>query len=408
MLGDNSDDKSVFAASSVQAPQNVSKLGRPAKVAVTGGMPMAVPTIDPALLTMFDVVRARDPDDLSGKLRVTERVAKSSRIYTYQLQDSALWRVRFDQPIFTLATRSVGSILASYVDSSFATNVSVDGDEGDLFCFTTMLTGQTTLVQNGNSTTAADNCGLAWRPSPSTRLFMSDDNARTNAFFKVADIEGALEHMLDENLRQPLDFDPNLDWSSGLAASLKRQLDFVMHEFQREDGVASNPVALASLTDLLVSLVLRGAPHNYASRLDRGPYSAVPAYVRRAEDFMRANGVEPIRMSQVAAAAGCSLRTLGAVFNHFRGRTPLGALHAIRLDLARDELTLGTSGATVTAVARRYGFTNATRFANAFCRRFGETPSEAARRASVRGTLVPPCPANGTQRSALKAPAPRS
>jgi transcriptional regulator GlxA family with amidase domain len=94
---------------------------------------------------------------------------------------------------------------------------------------------------------------------------------------------------------------------------------------------------------------------------------------------MRANGTEPIRMAHVAAAAGCSVRTSGHVFKHFRGSTPLGMLHVIRLELARDDLVLGESDASVTAVARRYGFTNSARFAAAFRRRFGETPSEAAR-----------------------------
>jgi len=346
---------------------------------------MAAPMIDPALLAMFDVVRARHPGDLDGRVRVTERVAKSERIYTYQLQNRALWSATFDKPIFTLATRAAGSILASYADSSFATDVSVDGDEGDLFCFTTMLSGHITLVKNGNSTTTMDGRGLVWRPGPGGRLLISDDNARTNVFFKVADVEDALEHLLDERLRQPLEFEPDLDWGRGLAVSLKRQLDFVMDEFQRPDGVASNPVALASLTDLLISLVLRGAPHNYVDQLDMGAPGVVPAYIRRAEDFMRANGAEPIRMPQVAAAAGCSVRTLGHVFKHFRGSTPLGVLHAIRLELARDDLTrgasgFGASGASVTTVARRYGFTNSARFAAAFRRRFGETPSEAARR----------------------------
>lgn len=348
---------------------------------------MAAPVIEPARPAMFDVVRAKDPGDLDGRLRVTERVAKSDRIYTYQLRNRALWSTTFDKPIFTLATRTAGSILASYADSSFATDVSVDGDEGDLFCFTTMLLGHITLTQKGNSTTAGEERGLVWRPGPGGRLLISDDNARTNVFFKVADVEAALEHMLDERLRQPLAFRPDLDWCSGLAASLKRQLDFVMDEFQRADGVAGNPVALASLTDLLVSLVLRGAPHNYVDQLDRGASGVVPAYIRRAEDFMRANGAEPIRMAHVAAAAGCSVRTLGHVFKHFRGNTPLGVLHAIRLELAREDLILGASdlgasGASVTTVARRYGFTNSARFAMAFRRRFGETPSEAARRAS--------------------------
>ncbi|WP_172716993.1 MULTISPECIES: helix-turn-helix domain-containing protein [Neorhizobium] len=351
---------------------------------------MAASFMNPALLRMFDVVRASDPDDLSGTMRVTERVVRSSRVYTYQLRDRALWRMRFDRPIFTLATRGAGSLLASYADSSFATDVSVDGDEGDLFCFTTMLAGHMRLVREGKSTTASNHVGLAWRPDPSTRLLIGEDNARTNVFFKVTDLESALEHMLDDNLRQPLVFETHLDWSTGLAASLKRQLDFVIQEFQQEDGVASSPVALASVTDLLVSLVLRGATHNYTDRLATAAGSAVPAYVRRAEDFMRAHSAQPIRMSHVAAAAGCSLRTLTTVFHHFRGTTPLGMLHSIRLDLARAELASGASGASVSTIARRYGFTNTARFATSFRRRFGTTPTEMARRASIRGTLTLP------------------
>lgn len=347
---------------------------------------MPVPVIDPALLATFDVVRASNPEDLSGAFRVSERTAHSNRTYTYQLQDRALWRQRFEQPIFTLATRSAGSIVATYADSSFATHgfVDGDGDGGGLFCFTTMLAGHTTLERNGNSTTATSRSGLVWRPGPGGRLSMSDDNARTNVFFKVADMESALEHMLDEPLHEPLDFEPSLDWTIGLGFSLKHQLDFVMQEFQRKDGVASSPVALASLTDLLASLALRGAAHNYTDRLASSADSAVPVYVRRAEDFMRAHGAQPIRMSHVAAAAGCSLRTLTAVFKHFRGKTPLAVLHAIRLDLAHAELAVGTDGSAVAAVARRYGFTNTTRFATAFRRRFGKTPAETVRHASIR------------------------
>lgn len=345
-------------------------------------MPMPAPVIDPALLATFDVVRARHSEDLSGTFRVTERAPQSSRTYTYQLQDRALWRLRFEQPIFTLATRSVGSIVASYADSSFATNGFVDGDDGGLFCFTTMLTGHTTLERKGKSATATSRSGLVWRPAPGGRLLMSNDNARTNIFFKVADMEGALEHMLDEPLHEPLDFEPGLDWTTGLGFSLKHQFDFVMQEFQRRDGVTSSPVALASLTDLLVSLVLSGAAHNYTDRLANTAGSAVPVYVRRAEDFMRAQGAQPIRMADVAAAAGCSLRSLTAVFRHFRGHTPLAVLHAIRLDLAHADLVLGTSDAAVATVARRYGFTNTARFAAAFRRRFGKTPTETARHAA--------------------------
>jgi AraC-like DNA-binding protein len=39
-----------------------------------------------------------------------------------------------------------------------------------------------------------------------------------------------------------------------------------------------------------------------------------------------------------AAAAGCSIRTLNAVFRQFRETTPLAALHTIRLEAVRAEL----------------------------------------------------------------------
>ncbi|MGO4677387.1 helix-turn-helix domain-containing protein [Bosea sp. 2YAB26] len=340
---------------------------------------MATPAIDIERLAMFDLVRARDPGDISGKTQVMERGVQSSRVFTYQLRDRTLWRTRFNRPIFTLATRCSGSILASYADSSFATDVSVDGDDGELYCFTSILSGHTTLGQTGHRTMVGHGCGLAWRPGPGTTLSVSDSNARTNVFFKVSEMEGALEHMLDEHLRQPLRFEPTLDWNTGLAASLKCQLDFVIEEFQRADGIFANAVGLASLTDLLISLALRGAPHNHSGRLAITTTSAVPAYIRRAEEFMRAHGAEPIRMEHVAAVAGCSLRTLEAVFNRFRDQTPLAALHRIRLDLVRDELANRSTEAVVSEVARRYGFANSARFATAYQRRFGETPKETAR-----------------------------
>ena len=89
-----------------------------------------------------------------------------------------------------------------------------------------------------------------------------------------------------------------------------------------------------------------------------------------------------IRMEDVAAAAGCSVRTLGAVFRQFRDTTPLDALHAIRLEHVHAELKHAATGGSVAEVARRYGFTNPGRFRTAYRRRFGETPTETAKHGS--------------------------
>ncbi|WP_372623941.1 AraC family transcriptional regulator [Falsiroseomonas sp.] len=331
---------------------------------------------------MFNVVHASDPAELDSRSRVSDRLPGSSRNYRYHLRDRALWRMRFDSPIFSVAIRSAGPILASHGESRFATEVSMEGDESDVFGFTTPLRGDMTLIQRGNPTTATSSRGLAYRLGRDTRLVTSDDSVRTNVFLKVTAVQEALEHMLDKRLHKPLEFRPSLDWSCGLAASLKFQLDFVIREFERPDGIAGNAVALASMTDLLMALILRGAPHNYADQLELGPSPAVPAYVQRAEEFMRVHCASPIRLSDVAAAAGCSVRTLGSVFQRFRGRTPLAALHAFRLEQVHAELSSGASGAPIGVVARRYGFTNASRFVAAFRRRFAESPLDVVRRAS--------------------------
>jgi AraC-like DNA-binding protein len=334
-------------------------------------------------LATFTVVRASDPAELDARSRVSDRLPGRSRDYRYRLRDRALWHMRFEEPIFTLATRGAGPILASHGESRFATEVTIEG-ESDLLCLTTMLAGDITVIQQGEPATGIPARGLVFRPGHGTRIVMSDDSLRTNVFIKAAEVESALEHMLDTRLRKPLEFSPHLDWTGGLSASLRFQLEFIMREFGRPDGIADNPVALASTTDLLTTLILRGTQHNHSDQLEHGQAVAVPAYVHRAEEFMRVHCEAPLRIADIAVAAGCSVRTLSAVFRDFRDRTPLAVLHGIRLQQVHAELSRGESGTTLGAVARRYGFTNASRFAAAFRRRFGEAPAEVLRRASRR------------------------
>lgn len=336
--------------------------------------------IDPAVAGKFETASSTDPAEFSSSSSISTRLPGGSQNYEYQLRDRALWRMRFDKPIFTLAERQGGEIEVCFAENSFSTEVTLTGDESSVFIVVMPSKGTLTLLQDGSATTAGEASGLVLRPSPRARVLFSDAGARANLCFKVREVEAALRHALDQDLRRPLEFTPGLDWNSGLAASFKRQLDATLAEFQRPDGVADNPVALAATTDLLVTLLLRAAPHSYSDQLDIGATCAVPAYVRRSEEFMRANGTNPICIAEVAVAAGCSVRNLNGVFRRFRRTTPLAALRAIRLDAVREALLAGGTGASAAAVARRHGFTNLGRFATAYRRRFGEAPSETARR----------------------------
>jgi AraC-like DNA-binding protein len=324
------------------------------------------------------MVAVSDPKLMDSRSRVSERIPPDTGAFSYQLLDAEVLRARFRSPIAKFGFRLFGDLGAFYLDDRFATQFAIDGVGIDRFCISTMLRGRITLRQNGHETTASGDTGLIYRGAPGTRVLTSDENARQNLWIEVSALERAVESALGERLRTPLMFRPGFDWSKGLAASLRGQFDFLTYELTRADGIADNPVALASFTDLIVTLLLRGIPHNYQDRLERGRIGAVPAYVRRAEDFMREHAAAPLRMDQVADAAGCGLRTLSVVFRQFRDTSPLAALHAIRLDQVR--AVLATESASVGEVARRYGFTNASRFRTAYRRRFGETPAETTAR----------------------------
>ncbi|MBV8400364.1 MAG: hypothetical protein JOZ17_16725, partial [Acetobacteraceae bacterium] len=271
--------------------------------------------VDPAALTTFDVINVLDPSVL---LDPSSRVPPNdTQVRRYQLQDRGLVRERFDRPITTIAERRLGSMVIAHGADRFATRIDVGPDEIASYCFTALSRGRAKLIQHGTETTNSAASGLVFRATPGTQILTSDVNARQSLWIEAAALEHALEGMLGNRLRERLAFKPGIDWTRGLAASLRGQIDFLMHEIKRQNGVADNPVALASMTDLLLSLVLRGIPHNYLEQLERGPFGAVPAYVRRAEEFMRANAAAPIRMEHVAAAAGCSVRTLNAVFRQF-------------------------------------------------------------------------------------------
>jgi len=169
-------------------------------------------------------------------------------------------------------------------------------------------------------------------------------------------------------------FDPHL------RADLASRLLFVMvqaaHAVVRPGASALDAqlgfrrwAEMAALT-LLQEQPLAEGP--LASATARGPS---PASVRRALEYMAAHADRDILLSDVAAAACVSASSLLRHFNDHVGQSPGAFLRQLRLDRARAELRRGDI-ASVREVARRWGFENASKFSQAYQRRFGERPSD--------------------------------
>ncbi|MDR7275897.1 AraC family transcriptional regulator [Catenuloplanes atrovinosus] len=107
-----------------------------------------------------------------------------------------------------------------------------------------------------------------------------------------------------------------------------------------------------------------------------GPGRVAPATVRRAVAYIDEHAAEPVTSEDIAAAAGVSVRAVQAGFRRHLDITPMGYLRRVRLERAHRDLRAAdpTTGATVAAVARGWGFTDLSRFAADYRAAFGRLP----------------------------------
>lgn len=105
------------------------------------------------------------------------------------------------------------------------------------------------------------------------------------------------------------------------------------------------------------------------------------ARVRAAVEHLHENAHLPISPSVAATAVGLHTRTMQVAFQRYLGMSPTEYLRGVRLDRVRRDLVEHTPDtATVSDLARAWGFGNLGRFAMAYAERFGEKPSETLRR----------------------------
>ncbi len=86
------------------------------------------------------------------------------------------------------------------------------------------------------------------------------------------------------------------------------------------------------------------------------PVISLPRDVRRAVDHLRANLHRSVSLSELAARAGVSQRTLRDHFQHFLALPPSSYGLRLRLNAVRRELQQPLNSDSITEIALRYGF----------------------------------------------------
>ncbi len=332
-------------------------------------------TFDKPLLDRFVTLEIR-PEDIDWHGYFTRSLPVENSANVYRLRNRCVYRSSSNAVLTVKAARSEGDLELCSTADCFGTDIRIVGAGHPQYCIITTLRGAVAMEGPNGTAVAQGTHGLILRGLPDTRFATTDGCARMALFIDAARIERALQARLGEPLREMLVFSPAIDWTAGPARVLRRVIASLIEELRDPDGITSDPVARESFTDLLVQTLLTRLNHNYTARLQRPFAMPIPGHLRRAEAFMRDMADKPISLTDVGAAAGCSTRTLHSAFRQFRGKTPLTVLHDIRLQGAREALRLADGDTSTTQIARRFGFTNPSRFVVAYTKRFGERPKQ--------------------------------
>jgi AraC-like DNA-binding protein len=170
--------------------------------------------------------------------------------------------------------------------------------------------------------------------------------------------------------------------STAGARHLNATLAWLTGDLLANPEAAASPLVLGAAARGLAAAVLAAFPH------DEVPVGAVDrldgtgAALSRALEFIEAHAHTDISITDVAEAAAMTPGAVRYAFARHMDTTPARHLRAVRLDRVHLELAAAdpTRGDTVTAIAHRWGFHHAGRFATAYRQVYGVRPGEALRR----------------------------
>ncbi|KKB63588.1 AraC family transcriptional regulator [Robbsia andropogonis] len=254
---------------------------------------------------------------------------------------------------------------------------SVDGYYLLMFC----LSGQA-LARTRDTTLRVDqDNGILCRPGHSFDAQLSDN---CEQFVLRIDAQAFVSVLGDE----PLHIAPRLPVGGPHLRGWMEQLRALTGSTALLESARNSPGIATHMEHLLLELLSQAvgplSPYDgisgVSAALPSRSTGIAPAFVRRAEDFIRARSADALQLQDIADAAGVPPRTLREGFQHFRGITPMQFVRDIRMSRARETLLRAEQDVRVSDIALECGFFHLGRFSLAYAKTFGESPSETLRR----------------------------
>jgi AraC-like DNA-binding protein len=170
--------------------------------------------------------------------------------------------------------------------------------------------------------------------------------------------------------------------SPGHARHWNDVVQHLMRAVLGSPAATAHPLVAGQLTQALAAAVLDTFPSTaLATRRRLPPDHATPAVVRRATDVIEAGADRALTLSEIASAAGIGPRGLQAAFLRHLDTTPADYARRVRMERAhRDLRAADPAGSdTAPAIAARWGFADAARFATEYRQIYRHSPTDTLR-----------------------------
>ncbi|MGW4339775.1 AraC family transcriptional regulator [Rhodococcus koreensis] len=222
--------------------------------------------------------------------------------------------------------------------------------------------------------------------SPRMRARMQMDASYRQMHLRIEQhaLDRRLERLIGRSAPGPVIFDLSVDLTTPQLSTWMSSLQVVIRDLDAESGLTAHPLAAASVQDMLLTGLLLAQPHTYSAVLhDHDQPRLARRALARAVEYYEQHLTESVTIGDVAQHVGVSVRSLQRAFQEDLGTSPSRYLESLRLARVREDLLAanGPDTGSVTDIAYRWGFVHLSRFAAAYRRRYGETPSATRLRA---------------------------
>jgi AraC-like DNA-binding protein len=270
----------------------------------------------------------------------------------------------------TLDTLDLGPVLVGHV--GWGVDVQVDCDYPNAYEINIPLRGHLESRGRHGTITSAAGQATVFRANTPTLISKWEANCVViGVKFDSSWLDREAERVLGRDVARVGAILPDrLELDHGTASEWRRLVSSLAGQLCEPGVFSSLPTVRQQLAGALAdAFLLASCPESGTAPVPR------PRAISKIVDTIHDDPARPWTVGQMAVLGGMSARRLQEAFRRWLGCAPLDYLIQVRLQRAHSDLANDPTE-TISNIAARWGFSSASRFAAAYRKRYGNSPSQ--------------------------------